>query len=859
MKEEIEISLLKNLFPEGKTRNYAKDTIISDIHREVTTFRWLIQGAFDYFIALQETNQEILVCQISEPFSTIGLSGLLPAKRYHYKTVVSSHDSIFFEVTIAELENHFKKDIQNKLLQNICSKLYHQLRVALLKQVELLQPVQPYPLTRDKEFFMKPEIHNSEIIALMRCSPFLDQFNEGRLSKLAAIAERREYEPYEVLYIQDRIAAGVYILIEGEVSIKRKVDNIEIKQRSISNAGFIFGWSSLIDEKDICSAITTKKTAVYFIDYKDFSILIKDEPSFEEQFYKRLLWLIGNQINAAFLRYIGLLGKYNLQAVFQLIENNKSRLPLTSKFHQINHLLKNSTTKKIAYNILENLLSEGTSLERHLASLSLELLKDDKEELDFIDGLHHIYETVANNKLNNSKQVRKACAKATTDLFEPLAYHIEGWENMPEESGNIFIYNHLINDELYTLNNNFQITLDSHFVSAMLLDKKYGEPGIRTVRIGQGQEYGHQNYYNKLGHINVFTKESEHKSSTTKKEVRSIFYKDGERYLKNGYNLIISPEGTSYKTENSPGPFKLGSFKLALNSKPEPKIIPIVIVNFDKKIKDNLYYCKILAPFKVSEYVKSNSTKDLIKFVEAYQKTYANYVQETIEEADNFKIKQINSEELSNPPEIWSNEIKRLKNRVNKLNHQNDLITFYGSSSIRLWVNMKKDLHPLHVLNLGFGGSSFSWCTHYFSEIFQNVNPSKIVLYAGENDLAEGKTPHEVLADCKELVDLIHQKYDAVELAFISLKPSVERTYLIPQIIETNLLLSKYIIGELNAQFINVFARMITTENRPRPELYLSDGLHLNKKGYAIWSQTIQTALTLNEQEPILNEPFVNV
>ena len=94
---------------------------------------------------------------------------------------------------------------------------------------------------------------------------------------------------------------------------------------------------------------------------------------------------------------------------------------------------------------------------------------------------------------------------------------------------------------------------------------------------------------------------------------------------------------------------------------------------------------------------------------------------------------------------------------------------------------------------------------------------------------------------------MILAKYPKVPLAFISLKPSIEREAMIPQIIETNLLLSKYVIGELNAQFINVFGQMITMDNRPKPELYMSDGLHLNKKGYALWSSVIKKALIASE------------
>lgn len=843
MGEKISFEVLTGYFPKGNVRLYEKDHVICYIHKKVKTFRWLLEGSISYYIHVENPENDILVNNSSEPFTTIGLNGFNSRNRYTYKAVVASKKASFFEVPFGDLKDYIHKDKNNALLKSIGVKLYHQLRYALLKQTELLNPVRFQPFLEDREFFISPESEHSEIVSVMRRSPFLDHFEEKYLVRMAMIAERREYEPDEILYVQEGSSNGLFILVNGEVAIKRVENNIEVRQRSIENSGFIFGWSVLLGERDICSAITTTKTSAYFIPQSDLKLLFEKDKDFEKEFFRLLLWLMGNQLNAAFIRYVGLLGKHNIQAVYQLINNNKSRIALSSPLHQVPHLLKNINTKTFAYNALSDILTHGSALERHLASLSLELLTEDKKELEFVKGLQHIYETVAEHNCQCPKENRKACAEITNQVFENVPHIIEGWENLPEDSGNIFIYNHLVNDSYYTLNNNFQITLDSHFLSAMVLYKRYGEPGIRTVRVGKGQEYGHQNYYDNLGYINVYTKESDRTTLEEQRASRSIFYSQASKHLEGNYNLIISPEGTSYRTEDSPGPFKLGSFKLALNSDPEPYIVPCVMVNFDHRIGKSLYYCNIKRPFKLSEKVPSKKIEDLVRFVNEYQKKYRTWVQEAIIRAENLFNAPTGSDDLQEPPEIWRNEIKRLRRRVLKLDDQENLIAFYGSSSIRLWVNMQRDLAPKNVVNLGFGGSNFAWCVHYFKEVFKDLNPSKIVLYAGENDLSEGKIPQEVLADCKELVHLIYEKYPNVELALISIKPSVEREALIPIIMETNLLLSKYIITELNAQYINVFGQMITTENRPIPELYMSDGLHLNKAGYTLWSNAIKKAL----------------
>ena len=55
----------------------------------------------------------------------------------------------------------------------------------------------------------------------------------------------------------------------------------------------------------------------------------------------------------------------------------------------------------------------------------------------------------------------------------------------------------------------------------------------------------------------------------------------------------------------------------------------------------------------------------------------------------------------------------------------------------------------LRVINRGFGGSQISDVNHYSQEIVMKYKPSKIVFYAGDNDIAAGKTADQVLKDYK--------------------------------------------------------------------------------------------------------------
>ncbi|HAI44714.1 MAG TPA: hypothetical protein DCM40_44815, partial [Maribacter sp.] len=62
------------------------------------------------------------------------------------------------------------------------------------------------------------------------------------------------------------------------------------------NSGFVFGWSCLLREKDICSAITNTKTSAYFIPECDLMKLFQRDDAFEGKFYQRLLLLVGRQL-----------------------------------------------------------------------------------------------------------------------------------------------------------------------------------------------------------------------------------------------------------------------------------------------------------------------------------------------------------------------------------------------------------------------------------------------------------------------------------------------------------------------------------------------------------------------------------
>ena len=83
-------------------------------------------------------------------------------------------------------------------------------------------------------------------------------------------------------------------------------------------------------------------------------------------------------------------------------------------------------------------------------------------------------------------------------------------------------------------------------------------------------------------------------------------------------------------------------------------------------------------------------------------------------------------------------------------------IVFVGSSSIRLWDDLEREFGADGIVKRGFGGSRLSDCARYVAQLVLPYKPRLVVVYAGDNDLAEGRdAARTVLASFTEFVDQV--------------------------------------------------------------------------------------------------------
>ena len=168
-------------------------------------------------------------------------------------------------------------------------------------------------------------------------------------------------------------------------------------------------------------------------------------------------------------------------------------------------------------------------------------------------------------------------------------------------------------------------------------------------------------------------------------------------------------------------------------------------------------------------------------------------------------------------------------------------ILMIGSSSFTYWKDVA-DYFPQHqFINRAFGGSSLTHQIAYIEKVVYPYRPKQIIIYCGENDIAASHaiTADTVLHRFKILHALIRAQMPDVPISFVSIKPSPVRAEFLPTVIASNKLIKQFCKRKKKTDFIDVFTPMIGKDGKPTEEIFLTDRLHMNAKGYQIWKEVI--------------------
>lgn len=195
-------------------------------------------------------------------------------------------------------------------------------------------------------------------------------------------------------------------------------------------------------------------------------------------------------------------------------------------------------------------------------------------------------------------------------------------------------------------------------------------------------------------------------------------------------------------------------------------------------------------------------------------------------------------------PDRFESAIVKFEQEDQEKGYQPEAVLFTGSSSIRMWKTLTEDMAPIPVINRGFGGSTIPEVLHYADRIILPHQPKYIVLYCGENDLSNDDTKAKVaLNSFKAFHSYLQENLPDTKLYFIAIKPSIKREKYWPKLQQANRKISKFISKQDNYFFVDTASEMVDSNGIVLQDIFVDDNLHMNAKGYEIWTSVLKPIL----------------
>ena len=176
-------------------------------------------------------------------------------------------------------------------------------------------------------------------------------------------------------------------------------------------------------------------------------------------------------------------------------------------------------------------------------------------------------------------------------------------------------------------------------------------------------------------------------------------------------------------------------------------------------------------------------------------------------------------------------------------------IVITGSSSVRFW---QPEIHnaftQVDIIARGFGGSNMNDLLYFSEALITQYQPRAVAIYEGDNDIAQGISPELILKKFIALNNKLQYSLPDIRVYFISIKPSIARQSMWPKMVKTNQLIQEKCNALQNCTYIDVASKLLKG-GLLKQDIFIEDGLHLNKKGYQLWSEAIVGVIEANEAD----------
>lgn len=167
---------------------------------------------------------------------------------------------------------------------------------------------------------------------------------------------------------------------------------------------------------------------------------------------------------------------------------------------------------------------------------------------------------------------------------------------------------------------------------------------------------------------------------------------------------------------------------------------------------------------------------------------------------------------------------------------------FIGSSSIHRWTSLQQDMAPWVTHNRGIDGAMLTDIVPRFANIdSREGRPRALIVYVGENDIASGAPIRAVMRQVASFLTLRDRLLPGVPVLLLSMKPSPGRQAFFLAQRRFNVAAQRLLPHFRAAHYTDVTTPLLAGGGLG--DNYQADGVHMNPRGYRIWSDVVRGRL----------------
>lgn len=167
---------------------------------------------------------------------------------------------------------------------------------------------------------------------------------------------------------------------------------------------------------------------------------------------------------------------------------------------------------------------------------------------------------------------------------------------------------------------------------------------------------------------------------------------------------------------------------------------------------------------------------------------------------------------------------------------------FVGSSSIKRWDSLERDMAPWFAHNRGINDATYEQILPRFANTPPDgPRPDAIILYAGENDIARGRSVRQIVHDLAQFLQLRNELLANVPVLVLSAKPSPGRWHLFPEQRLFNAATVRLLPHMTDAHYVDITTPLL--KDGKLGDNYRADQVHMNEAGYRIWADVVRASL----------------